>query len=61
MPLVVGINTGMLGNYAEEGSNEEFKAVIKNYLSNNTSTESVHFINFEDYPKFIINEEGLYV
>lgn len=58
MPLVVGINTGMLGNYAEEGSNEKFKRIIKNYLSNNISTEDVTFINFEHYPKFSINEEG---
>lgn len=57
MPLVVGINTGMLGNYAEEGSNEKFKQVIKNYLSRNVSTENVTFINFEDYPKFFINEK----
>ncbi|MCE2594925.1 DNA phosphorothioation-dependent restriction protein DptF [Motilimonas cestriensis] len=58
MPLIVGINTGMLGNYAEEGSNEKFKDVIKNYLSNNISTEDVTFINFEDYPKFFIGEGG---
>ena len=58
MPLIVGINTGMLGNYAEEGSNEKFKHIIKNYLSKNISTEDITFINFEDYPKFFINEEG---
>ncbi|CAI89138.1 DNA phosphorothioation-dependent restriction protein DptF [Pseudoalteromonas translucida] len=57
-PLIVGINTGMLGNYAEEGSNDKFKKVIKDYLSNKTVTEDIHFINFEDYPKFFINEIG---
>lgn len=57
-PLVVGVNTGMLGNYAEEGTNENFKQVIKSYLSNGSSTENISFINFEDYPKFYINEQG---
>lgn len=58
MPLIVGINTGMLGNYAEEGSNEKFKQVIKNYLLNKSLTEDITFINFEDYPKFFIDKEG---
>lgn len=57
-PLIVGINTGMLGNYAEEGKNEKFKYEIKNYLSNKTSTVGMTFINFEDYPKFYIDENG---
>jgi DNA phosphorothioation-dependent restriction protein DptF len=57
-PLVVGINTGMLGNYAEEGSNEFFRKVIKNYLDNVADTTNVTFINFEDYPKFNIDEVG---
>lgn len=57
-PLVVGINTGMLGNYAEEGDNENFKDIIKKYLADNKTTENVHFINFEDYPKFLIDNDG---
>ena len=57
-PLVVGINTGMLGNYAEEGGNEFFKQVINNYLGSGEGSANVHFISFEDYPKFQINQEG---
>ena len=57
-PLVVGINTGMLGNYAEAGSNKFFKNETKNYLENKENTDGITFINFEDYPKFQIDEVG---
>ncbi|AXR00461.1 DNA phosphorothioation-dependent restriction protein DptF [Pseudoalteromonas piscicida] len=58
-PLVVGINTGMLGNYAEEGANEAFKQAIKAYLYDGVKTaNNVTFISFEDYPKFYIAETG---
>ncbi|KVX03119.1 DNA phosphorothioation-dependent restriction protein DptF [Shewanella frigidimarina] len=57
-PLVVGINTGMLGNYAEEGVNEFFKQIIKHYLESGATVAGVSFISFEDYPKFHINEDG---
>jgi DNA phosphorothioation-dependent restriction protein DptF len=56
VPLVVGINTGMLGNYAEEGNNEFFKKCIQAYLDEGIQSDVVHFINFEDYPKFKIDE-----
>lgn len=56
--LVVGINTGMLGNYAEEGSNELFKATIKNYLEFGIDGNGIYFIDFERYPKFIIDDNG---
>lgn len=56
--LVVGINTGMLGNYAEEGKNKNFKEIIRKYLFENELTENFHFINFEDYPKFLIDSNG---
>ena len=52
VPLVVGINTGMLGNYAEEGGNEYFKNCISAYLESGTELNDVRFINFESYPKF---------
>ncbi|MFT6777454.1 MAG: DNA phosphorothioation-dependent restriction protein DptF [Paraglaciecola sp.] len=48
VPLVVGINTGMLGNYAEEGNNEFFKKCIQAYLNEGTQSDVFHFINFED-------------
>ncbi|RDV23972.1 DNA phosphorothioation-dependent restriction protein DptF [Alteromonas aestuariivivens] len=58
-PLVVGINTGMLGNYAEEGQNETIRASFARYLQNrNFETQNIKFINFEDYPKFAIRENG---
>lgn len=58
MPLVVGINTGMLGNYAEEGNNEFFKTKIQSYLDDGIDGNGVHFIDFERYPKFEINDKG---
>ncbi len=57
-PLVVGINTGMLENYAEQGSNNFFKCSIKAYLDKGTQADGMYFINFEDYPKFNIDESG---
>jgi DNA phosphorothioation-dependent restriction protein DptF len=58
-PLVVGINAGMMGNYAEEGQNEQIKTAISSYLENNKyQSEQIKFINFEDYPKFEIHENG---
>lgn len=58
-PLVVGINAGMMGNYAEEGKDQNIKTVISRYLTNRKSiTEDIIFINFEDYPKFAIHEHG---
>ncbi|WP_422490382.1 DNA phosphorothioation-dependent restriction protein DptF [Endozoicomonas sp. ALE010] len=55
-PLVVGINIGMLGNYAEEGA-EEHGAIIDSIRAflddkyDEISPEHV-FLNFEDFPKF---------
>ncbi|TMP86783.1 DNA phosphorothioation-dependent restriction protein DptF [Pseudoalteromonas ruthenica] len=57
-PLVVGINTGMLLNYAQEGTNKYFKEAIRGYLYGEAETEKVTFISFEHYPKFYINEDG---
>ncbi|MFT6528604.1 MAG: DNA phosphorothioation-dependent restriction protein DptF [Psychrosphaera sp.] len=58
-PLVVGINAGMLGNYAEEGKNYPMQSKISAYLKNkDVQDDTALFINFEDYPKFEINDEG---
>lgn len=57
-PLVVGINTGMLGNYAEEGADETIKEGIRAYLNREEYSDELIFINFEDYPKFQIGEHG---
>lgn len=56
--LVVGINTGMLGNYAEEGSNERFKIVIKMFIQKSHQGGEFIFLDFEQYPKFKLNEES---
>lgn len=50
--LVIGINTGMLANYAEEGNYEKAKTAICNYLENSTEAEGYVFFDFEKYPKF---------
>ncbi|GHX78157.1 DNA phosphorothioation-dependent restriction protein DptF [Vibrio cholerae] len=61
-PLVVGINVGMLGNYAEEGADEhsDVKNAARSFLARNRSDipEQYVFLDFEDYPKFRFNSEG---
>ncbi|GIB76489.1 DNA phosphorothioation-dependent restriction protein DptF [Vibrio cholerae] len=61
-PLVVGINVGMLGNYAEEGADEhiDVKNAARSFLTRNHSQipEQYVFLDFEDYPKFTFNNEG---
>lgn len=62
-PLIVGINIGMLGNYAEEGDNdqhEDIKRSIKSFLNREKkSIPSNHlYLDFEQYPKFTLSQEG---
>ncbi|ASG03010.1 DNA phosphorothioation-dependent restriction protein DptF [Vibrio anguillarum] len=61
-PLVVGINIGMLGNYAEEGANphNDVKASIKAFLENQADDipENHTFLDFERYPKFTLSHEA---
>ncbi|MEZ9132904.1 DNA phosphorothioation-dependent restriction protein DptF [Vibrio breoganii] len=61
-PLVVGINIGMLGNYAEEGAehHNDIKSSIKAFLENRTDdiSDSLIFLDFEHYPKFTLGHEG---
>lgn len=57
-PLVVGINTGMLFNYSDSGSEAhlDIRNSIKAYLSgsNSQSVARNHtFLNFEDFPKYV--------
>lgn len=60
-PLIVGINVGMLGNYAEEGASlhDDIKASIKAFLENKKSDISCHhtFLDFEQYPKFTLGKD----
>ncbi|PSU12302.1 DNA phosphorothioation-dependent restriction protein DptF [Photobacterium gaetbulicola] len=61
-PLVVGINVGMLGNYAEEGCEEhsDIKASIKAFLENRAEDipDNHTYLDFEQYPKFTLGHEG---
>lgn len=56
--LIIGINIGMLGNYAEEAYSPELRQKLKNYLENQEASEECDFINFENYPKFEITKNG---
>lgn len=57
--LVVGINIGMLGNYAQEGRNMLFKSAITAYQQNKIQITGFTFVNFEDYPKFQITKDSV--
>jgi DNA phosphorothioation-dependent restriction protein DptF len=59
-PLVIGINVGMLANYAKEGAKRhaEICAAIELFLDNRHGTTSYHFLDFEKYPKFYFNNHG---
>ncbi|CAE6906173.1 hypothetical protein ACOMICROBIO_FLGHMIGD_01774 [Vibrio sp. B1FLJ16] len=60
-PLVIGINIGMLGNYAEEGADQHYdvKTSIKAFLENKTNDIPPNhlFLDFERYPKFTLGHE----
>jgi len=56
--LVIGINIGMLGNYAEEAYSPAIQQKLKKYLETKEFSEDFEFINFEDYPKFEITQDG---
>ncbi|WP_417582584.1 DNA phosphorothioation-dependent restriction protein DptF [Nitrincola sp.] len=53
-PLVVGINVGMLFNYASTGSERhvEIKQSIERFTQSESPIDGHIFLNFEDYPKF---------
>lgn len=55
LSLVIGINIGMLVNYAEEGSNRhsEIKNTIKEFINDHKNKQkNYYFLDFEKYPKF---------
>lgn len=59
-PLILGINIGMLANFAKEGAerHSELKNVIERFLETGFPSESgYHFLDFEKYPKFQFNYE----
>lgn len=52
--LVVGINIGMIGNYAQEGhpALQPVREAMRAFLENVAPPAPYYFFNFEDYPKF---------
>ena len=56
MPLIVGINIGMLGNYEREGSDAhvEIRHAIRSFLEGKPQSGSYTFIDFESFQKFQI-------
>ena len=60
--LVVGINIGMIGNYALEGheDNRGVREAMRNFLDGHSQDGRFFFFNFENYPKFKI-ENGVAV
>ncbi|PNI05969.1 DNA phosphorothioation-dependent restriction protein DptF [Vibrio diazotrophicus] len=60
-PLIVGINIGMLGNYAQEGDEEHLriKASITAFLENKMEDipDEHVFLDFEQFPKFTLDYE----
>ncbi|WP_049196856.1 DNA phosphorothioation-dependent restriction protein DptF [Proteus mirabilis] len=67
-PLLIGINTGMLANFAREGAehHKELRSTIDSFLSEKQQKTSPYqlnscsFFDFEHYPKFQFNEEKQY-
>lgn len=58
LSLVIGINTGMLGNYAEEGACSLVQAAIKDYLIFRKQNDEMIFLDFEYYPKFKLGSQN---
>lgn len=56
--LVIGINVGMLGNYAVEAKDPQIGTVLKSYLEEKEGSDGFEFLSFEDYPKFEITKHG---
>lgn len=67
-PLLVGINTGMLANFAREGDegHQRIRAAIDLFLSKQQkehgsySTDNFSFFDFEHYPKFQFDTDKQY-
>lgn len=60
-PLVVGINIGMLANFAKQGAERhgKLRESLERFLATGNRTDDCyHFLDFEAYPKFIF-EEGV--
>lgn len=60
-PLVVGINVGMLFNYSSSGNDRHHrvKKAIEQYLNEGTTDSPFTFLNFENHPKFSIENDKI--
>lgn len=56
--LVIGINVGMLGNYAQEGADDLIKASITAFLNHEKTPDDHIYLDFEQYPKFKLERKG---
>lgn len=67
-PLLIGINTGMLANFAREGAeyHQTIRSAIDSFLSEQQDGDRPYrsgdcsFFDFEQYPKFKFDEERQY-
>jgi DNA phosphorothioation-dependent restriction protein DptF len=60
-PLIVGINIGMLANFAKEGAERHADVieVIERFLAHGVCFGfGMHFLDFENYPKFEFSKSG---
>lgn len=60
LPLVIGINIGMMANYAEGGSDEHdsIKRSMRAHLNGGAIPSNHFYLDFEKYPKFVFGETG---
>lgn len=60
-PLVLGINIGMLANFAKEGADrhQDIRTTIDQFLEKGIRSENgCHFLDFEQYPKFSFDDHS---
>lgn len=64
LPLAVGINLGMMSNYAAGGAerHQSIKAAIKNFVTEGKRDRSGDyiFLDFESFPKFVFDEQEIW-
>lgn len=60
-PLVIGINTGMLANFEQDGSKDhsEITGAIGAFLSKKNPPANLKFIDFESFEKFKISPDAV--
>lgn len=63
-PLVIGINLGMMANYAKEGAavHADIKSAMQRHIQKDVCVDNIHFLSFEDhkYAKFCFHDDKPY-